>query len=110
MNLNQMIENIQLNVFYEHFMKDEEQIDSYLVNCLESARNILIDDKHIEKTKPYLKIVLEYSWEKLNTGIWQNVKDSYRYLYAYACYIDVLADCRILVQTDKHDNYQVNVL
>ena len=106
MNLNEIIQNIQLNVFYEHFTKDEDQIDSNLINYLESARNILINDQHIEKSKAYLKIVLEYSWEKLNTGIWQNVKDSYRYLYAYACYIDVLVDCKLLIQ---NDNYQVNV-
>ncbi|CAF2516268.1 unnamed protein product [Rotaria sp. Silwood2] len=101
-----LIQNIQLNVFYEHFTKDDEQIDSYLLNCLETARSILNNDEQFQKIKPYIKIVLEYSWEKLNTGIWQNVKDAYRYLYAYACYIDVLVDCRILIQNDNHDNYQ----
>ncbi|CAF0917363.1 unnamed protein product [Rotaria sordida] len=104
--IRELIKNIQLNVFYEHFTKDDEQIDSFLLNYLETARNILINDEQFQKTKSYVKIILEYSWEKLNTGIWQNVKDVYRYLYAYACYIDVLVDCRILIQNDKYDNYQ----
>ncbi|CAF4933202.1 unnamed protein product, partial [Rotaria sp. Silwood1] len=104
--IQELIENIQLNVFYEHFTKDDEQIDSYLLNYLETARKILINDEQFQKAKPYVKIVLEYSWEKLNTGIWQNVKDAYRYLYAYACYIDVLVDCKILIENNTHDNYQ----
>ncbi|CAF2236591.1 unnamed protein product [Rotaria magnacalcarata] len=110
MSFNEIIQelskNIQLNVFYEHFTKDEDQIDSYLINYLEAARNFLINDKQFERTRPYLKILLEYSWEKLNTGIWQNVKDAYRYVYAYACYIDVLVDCRILISNDDNSNYQ----
>jgi len=107
--IQQVINYIQLNVFYEHFTNDKEKIDSYLITYLESARNLLINHQQFEKTKSYLKIVLEYSWEKLNTGIWQDVKDVYRYLYAYACYLDVLVDCRILIQNNKQDNYQVNV-
>jgi hypothetical protein len=107
--IKQSIENIQFNVFYENFTKDDDQLDSYLLDNLETARNILISNKQFEKAKCYLKIVLEYSWEKLNTGIWQNVKDVYRYLYAYACYINALVDCRLLIQNDEHNNYQVNV-
>jgi hypothetical protein len=106
MNFNEIIQqsinNIQLNVFYEYFTKTNEEFDSYLINYLELARNLLINNQQIDKIKSYLKILLEYSWEKLNTGIWQNVKDVYRYFYAYACYIDVLVDCKIF-------NYQVNV-
>jgi len=104
--IQQSIDNIQLNIFHEYFTKTNEEIDSCLINYLESARNLLINNKQIEKIKSYLKIVLEYSWEKLNTGIWQNVKDIYRYFYAYACYIDVLVDCRIL---KEKDNYQVKM-
>jgi len=104
--IQQSIDNIQLNIFNEHFTKTNEEFDSYLINYLESARNLLINNQQIDKIKLYLKIVLEYSWEKLNTGIWQNVKDIYRYFYAYACYIDVLVDCKIL---KEKNNYQVNV-
>ena len=102
-NIQELIQNLQLNVFDEDFTK--EQMDLCLVNYLQSARNLLSTKEQIDKIKLYLKIVLEYSWEKLNTGIWQNVKPAYRYLYAYACYIDVLADCYVIV----HDHYQVNV-
>jgi hypothetical protein len=102
MNFNEkiqiLIKNIQLTVFHE----GQEEIDVCLIDYLQSARDCLIDH---DRVKSYLKILLEYSWEKLNTGIWQNVKDIYRYLYAYACYIDVLVDCRML---EKSTNYQVN--
>ncbi|CAF4829440.1 unnamed protein product [Rotaria sp. Silwood1] len=67
--IKQSINNIQLNVFYEYFSDDQEQIDSYLLKYFESARNLLINDEQTEKTKPYLKIILEYSWEKFNRGI-----------------------------------------
>lgn len=100
--LQQAIDKIELNVFYEHFTKQEEELDPSLIEYLQSARTCLNNNGQIETAKCRLKILLEYSWEKLNTGIWQNVKDAYRYLYAYACYMDVLIDCR-------HGNYQVNV-
>jgi hypothetical protein len=109
MNFNQfiqpLIEHIQLNVFYEHLIKDNKHIDSYLINYLESARNLLINTKELNKIQSYLKILLEYSWEKLNTGIWQNVQDIYRYFYAYSCYMDVLVDC-LMITT----NYQVKCI
>lgn len=101
--IQELIDNIQLDIFHEYFTKDKEQIDSYLLTYLEAAK----DNKSIEKTKSYLKILLEYSWEKLNTGIWQNVKDIYRYFYAYACYLDVLVDCKML---KEQDNYQVRCI
>ena len=112
MNFNEKIEllinNIQLNIFHDYLTtKSNEQIDSCLINYLEIAHKILLTNKNIQKVKSYLKILLEYSWEKLNTGIWQNVKDIYRYIYAYACYIDVIADCKLLIENNKQDNYQV---
>ena len=105
--IQEFIQNIQLNIFHEY---DKEQFDSHLLNYLEIARTLLIHDKEYQKSKLYLHIILEYSWEKLNTGIWQNVKDIYRYLYAYACYIDVLCDCKIMLQNDKSVDYQVNII
>lgn len=106
--LQQNAQSIQLNVFYDHFTKDAaDRLDDYLVKYLESARTHLVESEDIDKAKPYLKILLEYAWEKLNTGIWQNVKDSYRYLYAYACYIDVLVDCRLYLQKRSSHTYQV---
>mgnify|MGYP001059688790 CR=1 FL=1 len=103
MNLNKIIDElivqIDLKVFYEHFLDDKQEIDRQLVEYLEAART----SQQIETSKIYLNIILDYSWEKLNTGIWQNVKDAYRYLYAYACYLDVLTDCRLSIE-----NYQVN--
>ena len=109
--LAEFIGRLRLNVFHDSFTSDEQQIDPQLINYLESARAHLIDEQHVDKARPYLKIVLEYSWEKLNTGIWQNVKDAYRYCYAYACYMDALADCRVLLPpSDSAKNYRVNVL
>jgi hypothetical protein len=106
MNFNERIQTllnqIELTVFHEHFTKGQERIDICLIDYLQSARDL----SQIDRSKSYLNILLEYSWEKLNTGIWQNVKDVYRYLYAYACYIDVLIDCRML---EKSGNYQVIV-
>ena len=106
--LQQFGQTIQLNVFYDYFTKDNEQLDGDLIKYLESARTELVKNEEIERAKPFLKILLEYSWEKLNTGIWQNVKDSYRYLYAYSCYIDVLIDCRMCLKKKNRDNSKVN--
>lgn len=102
--LDELIHDIHLNIFDEYFKNDKEHIDIHLFNYLKLSRDLLIDNQSIDKIKSYLKILLEYSWEKLNTGIWQNVKDIYRYFYAYACYIDVLIDCKLLNQSN---NYQV---
>ena len=107
MEFHSLIEQIQLTVFHEHFKEEHERIDPCLVKDLESARKLSLDQQQYDTAKCHLKILLEYSWEKLNTGIWQNVKDVYRYLYAYACYIDVLIDC---LKSNDDDNVQVNVL
>lgn len=108
--LQQLGQTLQLNVFYDHFTKDHEQLDDDLIKYLEFSQKHLVEKENIEKAKPFLQILLEYSWEKLNTGIWQNVKDSYRYLYAYACYIDVLIDCHLYLKKKINENRQVIVL
>lgn len=94
-----LIEEIQLEVFREYYNEDHKSIDPCLIKYLQAARECLIERQQTEKAKCYLNILLEYSWEKLNTGIWQNVKDVYRYVYAYACYLDVLIDCMKIEQT-----------
>lgn len=94
-NIRSLIHRIQLNVFDEH-----ERIDPDLIKYLQSAQHLSLDQHQYDQAKLYLKILLEYSWEKLNTGIWQNVKDVYRYLYAYACYLDVLIDCMKFIESD----------
>ena len=106
--LRQLGQRIELNVFHDYFTKDQERLDNHLIDYLESARTHLVNNDDIERAKPFLKILLEYSWEKLNTGIWQNVKDAYRYLYAYACYIDVLTDCQLYRKQKSRGNYRVD--
>lgn len=99
MNFDQILEilikEIDLKVFDENFRKEKVKVDEELLNYLELGRRCLETNEQVERGRIGLKIVVEYSWEKLNTGIWQNVAPIYRYLYAYSCYMDVLIDCRL---------------
>lgn len=97
--IHELIERIQLEILREYFSEEET-----LIKYLQMARECVIERQDTDKAKCYLKILLEYSWEKLNTGIWQNVKDVYRYLYSYACYLDVLIDC---MKIERMDDVQV---
>lgn len=40
------------------------------------------------------KVVLDYSWEKLNTGTWRHVDKEWRRVYSYGCLFKVAALCR----------------
>uniref|UniRef100_A0A8C7M8G2 Lysine (K)-specific demethylase 8 n=1 Tax=Oncorhynchus kisutch TaxID=8019 RepID=A0A8C7M8G2_ONCKI len=40
------------------------------------------------------QIILDFSWEKLNTGTWRDVDKEWRCLYSYGCLFKVAALCR----------------
>ncbi|CAF0741516.1 unnamed protein product [Didymodactylos carnosus] len=105
-SLREILDNsLDLSIFDDKF---PNELDKNLLDMLTKANQYLYssdDENNLKNSKLYTKLLLDYSWEKLNTGIWQNVKDVYRYLYSYSRYIDVLVDC-CLIKTQKQQECQ----
>lgn len=47
------------------------------------------------------KVVIDYSWEKLNTGTWQDVDKEWRRVYSYGCLLKAVGTCHGETSQDK---------
>lgn len=47
------------------------------------------------------QVVIDYSWEKLNTGTWRDVDKDWRRVYSYGCLIKAVATCHGEASQDK---------
>ncbi|XP_061567568.1 lysine-specific demethylase 8 [Cololabis saira] len=71
-----------------------DKVESSVVEMLRWARQQLYS--HTASTSPVLsaQIILDISWEKLNTGTWRHVDKEWRRVYSYGCLFKVAALCR----------------
>ncbi|XP_033998119.1 lysine-specific demethylase 8 isoform X1 [Trematomus bernacchii] len=82
--------------------KDEEQfplpfgdiVESSVVEMLRRSRRQLYSDTTSASRMLTAKIILDFSWEKLNTGTWRHVDKEWRRVYSYGCLFKVAALCR----------------
>ncbi|KAL2100926.1 hypothetical protein ACEWY4_002687 [Coilia grayii] len=70
-----------------------EKIDLSLVDILKQARNQLYHKNGTRDGVETAQIVLDFSWEKLNTGTWRDVAKEWRRVYSYGCLFKVTALC-----------------
>ncbi|KAK5855882.1 hypothetical protein PBY51_007518 [Eleginops maclovinus] len=81
---------------------DEEQfplqfgdiVESSVVEILKRSRRQLYSDTISASRMLTAKIILDFSWEKLNTGTWRHVDKEWRRVYSYGCVFKVAALCR----------------
>ncbi|XP_063072971.1 lysine-specific demethylase 8 [Engraulis encrasicolus] len=71
-----------------------ENVELSLVYILKQARRKLYDKNGtIGSWAEMAQMVLDFSWEKLNTGTWRDVDKEWRRVYSYGCLFKVTALC-----------------
>ncbi|KAI3359666.1 hypothetical protein L3Q82_014050 [Scortum barcoo] len=73
-----------------------DTVESSVVEMLKRARRQLYSDTARTSQMLNAQIILDFSWEKLNTGTWRDVDESkeWRRVYSHGCLFKVAALCR----------------
>lgn len=68
-----------------------EKVESSIVDVLKRSRNQLYSTPEDSLRGQNAQIILDYTWEKLNTGTWRDVDKEWRRVYSYGCLFKVAA-------------------
>ncbi|XP_074512127.1 lysine-specific demethylase 8 isoform X1 [Sebastes fasciatus] len=71
-----------------------DKVESSVVEMLQRSRQQLYSDTTSASRMINAQIILDFSWEKLNTGTWRHVDKEWRRVYSYGCLFKVAALCR----------------
>ena len=71
-----------------------DKVESSVVEMLKRCRQQLYSDTASASRTLQAQIVLDFAWEKLNTGTWRHVDKEWRRVYSYGCLFKVAALCR----------------
>ncbi|KAL2766314.1 bifunctional peptidase and arginyl-hydroxylase JMJD5 isoform 2 [Daubentonia madagascariensis] len=69
-----------------------EKVERSVVALLQQATELFYKgsrDECLQRSE----VILDYSWEKLNTGAWQDVDKDWRQVYAFGCLLKALCLC-----------------
>lgn len=77
-----------------------DRVEPSVVEMLKRSRRLLYRDAMGTSVLLQAQIVLDYSWEKLNTGTWRHVDKDWRRVYSYGCLFKAAALCRRDPSTD----------
>ncbi|XP_077589874.1 lysine-specific demethylase 8 [Stigmatopora nigra] len=79
----------------DHFpLQFSEKVHGSVVEMLRRCRSQVYGHAPAGKRLLDAQIVLDFSWEKLNTGTWRHVDKEWRRVYSYGCLFKVCALCR----------------
>lgn len=78
-----------------------DNVDSCVVETLRRSRRQLYAEAPPACQLLNAKIVLDFSWEKLNTGTWRHVDKEWRRVYSYGCLFKAAALCQGAPAADK---------
>ena len=79
-----------------------DKVESSVVDMLKRSRQQLYSgDATTSSHMLNAQIILDISWEKLNTGTWRDVDKDWRRVYSYGCLFKVAALCREDPSEDK---------
>ncbi|XP_055483328.1 bifunctional peptidase and arginyl-hydroxylase JMJD5 [Psammomys obesus] len=70
-----------------------EKVDRSMVVLLQRAVGLFYTD-HWQECLQASEAILDYSWEKLNTGPWRDVDKEWRRVYAFGCLLKALCLCQ----------------
>ncbi len=70
-----------------------ETIELSVLKVLELARDQLYREADCSACAQRAQVVIDYSWEKLNTGTWRDVDKEWRRVYSYGCLFKALSLC-----------------
>lgn len=69
-----------------------ERVDRSVVTLLKQATDLFYGGR-VSECLEASEAICDYSWEKLNTGAWQEVDKDWRRVYAFGCLLKVLCLC-----------------
>ncbi|XP_057551027.1 bifunctional peptidase and arginyl-hydroxylase JMJD5 isoform X2 [Hippopotamus amphibius kiboko] len=69
-----------------------EKVEGSVVLLLQEAAELFYGDRRQECLQT-CEALLDYSWEKLNTGPWQHVDKDWRRVYAFSCLLKAMCLC-----------------
>ncbi|KAI5131952.1 Bifunctional Peptidase And Arginyl-Hydroxylase Jmjd5, partial [Manis pentadactyla] len=69
-----------------------ERVERSMVMLLQRASDLLYRGRGHECLQTS-EVILDYSWEKLNTGAWQDVDKDWRQVYAFGCLLKAVCLC-----------------
>ncbi|XP_030655299.1 bifunctional peptidase and arginyl-hydroxylase JMJD5 isoform X2 [Nomascus leucogenys] len=70
-----------------------EKVERSMVTLLQRATELFYEGRRDECLQTS-EVILDYSWEKLNTGTWQDVDKDWRRVYAIGCLLKALCLCQ----------------
>ncbi|KAM3598485.1 uncharacterized protein V6R79_018634 [Siganus canaliculatus] len=71
-----------------------DTVESSVVEMLKRSREQLYSSTPSSSQILNAQVVLDFSWEKLNTGTWRDVDKEWRRVYSYGCLFKAAALCR----------------
>lgn len=71
-----------------------DKVESSVLETLKRSRHQLYSNTTSASRMLNAQIILDFSWEKLNTGTWRHVDKEWRRVYSYGCLFKVAALCR----------------
>ncbi|KAI4892207.1 hypothetical protein NFI96_024094 [Prochilodus magdalenae] len=70
-----------------------EIVEPSVLATLELTRELLYRASDFSACAEKAQIIIDYSWEKLNTGTWRDVDKEWRRVYSYGCLFKVIGTC-----------------
>lgn len=70
-----------------------EKVDRSVATLLQQALGLFYEG-HWQKCLEASEAILDYSWEKLNTGPWRDVDKEWRRVYSFGCLLKTLCLCQ----------------
>ncbi|XP_011788843.1 PREDICTED: lysine-specific demethylase 8 isoform X1 [Colobus angolensis palliatus] len=70
-----------------------EKVERGMVTLLQRATELFYEGRRDECLQTS-EVILDYSWEKLNTGTWRDVDKDWRQVYAIGCLLKALCLCQ----------------
>lgn len=78
----------------QFLLRFSDTVESSVVDVLKRCRRQLYSDTTSASRLLNAQIILDISWEKLNTGTWRHVDKEWRRVYSYGCLFKVASLCR----------------
>lgn len=71
-----------------------DKVEASVLEMLKRSRQQLYSNATSASRMLNAQIILDISWERLNTGTWRHVDKDWRRVYSYGCLFKVAALCR----------------
>ncbi|XP_030051631.1 bifunctional peptidase and arginyl-hydroxylase JMJD5 isoform X2 [Microcaecilia unicolor] len=70
-----------------------ETVNNSVIYLLQQARDLLYEEGE-DVCLPVSDMIIDFSWERLNSGTWRDVDKEWRQVYSYGCLFKAVCLCR----------------